>query len=246
VCSTRPLRAVTPQGKIEDASGGTRDHMKRRAIKFVLAVGGLGLLSIIAASVLINRAAGSRTYSDVKSIPHRPVGLILGCAKVLPNGNANLFFRYRVAAAAELYRAGRVDYLLVSGDNHIHAYDEAKDMKNSLVEMGVPREKIYCDYAGFRTLDSVVRAREVFGQTQITVISQEFHNRRAIFIARHRGVDAIGFNAPAVDVYESFKTRCREQLAKVNTVLDIFLFRRQPKYFGPKVLIGPKPQPEPT
>ena len=119
-------------------------------------------------------------------------------------------------------------------------------MKNSLVEMGVPRAKIYCDYAGFRTLDSIVRARDVFGQTQITIISQEFHNRRAIFIARHRGLDAIGFNAPEVDAYDSFKTRCREQAAKVNTVLDIFVFRRQPKFFGPKVPIGPAPQADPT
>ena len=84
----------------------------------------------------------------------------------------------------------------------------------------------------------MVRARDIFGQTQITVISQEFHNRRAIFIACHRGVDAIGFNAPEVDAYDSFDTRCREQLARVDAVLDIFLFQRQPKFSGPKVTIG--------
>jgi len=220
--------------------------MKRRAIKLLLAAAVLVLSSIVGASVLINRAARSRTYSDAQSTPHRPVGLVLGCAKILPNGDANLFFRYRVAAAAELYRAGKIDYLLVSGDNHIHAYDETKDMKSSLVELGVPRDKIYCDYAGFRTLDSVVRARDVFGQTQITIVSQEFHNRRAIFIASHRGLDAIGFNALDVDAYHSFKTRCREQFARVATVLDIFLFRRQPKFLGPKVTIGSTPQAEPT
>lgn len=206
----------------------------------------MGLASIVIASVLINQSARGKTYSDVQLIPHRRVGLVLGCAKILPGGYGNPFFQYRVAAAAELYRAGKVDYLLVSGDNHIQAYHEAKDMKNSLVEFGVPREKIYCDYAGFRTLDSVVRAREVFGQTQITIISQEFHNRRAIFIARHRGMEAIGFNAPEVDAYDSLKTRCREQVAKVNTVLDIYMFRRQPKFFGPKVPIGHIPQAEPT
>ena len=220
--------------------------MKRPAFKIVLMAGALSLLSVIGASLLINRAARGRTFSDVQAIPHRPVGLILGCSKVLPNGDGNIFFQHRVAAAAELYRAGKIDYLLVSGDNHIHAYDEAKDMKDSLVELGVPAGKIYCDFAGFRTLDSVVRAREVFGQTRITIISQEFHNRRAIFIASHRGVDAIGFNAPAVDAYDSFKTRCREQLAKVNTVLDIYVFRRQPKFFGPKVPIGPAAQKEPA
>ncbi len=220
--------------------------MRRRATKLLLVAILLGLLSDLGASALINWSARGRTYSDVHLIPHRPVGLMLGCSKIMPDGGTNQFFRNRVAAAAELYRAGKVDYLLVSGDNHIHAYDEAKDMKNSLNELGVPREKIYCDYAGFRTLDSVVRAHDVFGQTQITIISQEFHNRRAIFIARHHGMDAIGFNAAEVDAYDSFKTHCREQLAKVNTMLDIFLFRRRPKFLGPKVPIGTTPQAEPT
>jgi SanA protein len=222
--------------------------MKQRIVKTVLtAVTLLAAVTaaIVGSSALINRAARGRTYSDVGLIPHRRVGLILGCAKIMPDGGTNQFFRYRVAAAAELYQAGKVDFLLVSGDNHIHSYDEAKDMKNSLAELGVPREKIFCDYAGFRTLDSVVRARAVFGETQITIISQEFHNRRAIFIAGHRGIDAIGFNAAEVDAYDSFTTLCREQLARVNTVFDIFLFRRQPRFFGPRVPNGPTPQKEP-
>ena len=220
--------------------------MKRRATRLLLAATALSLLFLLTASVLIDRSSEGRTYCDVRSIPHRPVGLILGCSKLLAGGYGNPFFQYRMAAAAELYRAGKVDYLLVSGDNHIHAYDEAKDMKKSLVELGVPPAKIYCDFAGFCTLDSVVRARDVFGQTQITIISQEFHNRRAIFIARHRGTDAIGFNAPDVDVYYSFKTHCREQLAKMNTILDIFIFQRRPKFYGPKVPIGFVPPVEPT
>ena len=220
--------------------------MRRRAIKLIFAVGALGLVSIVGANTLINRSAKGRTYSDVRLIPHRRVGLILGCSKLLPGGNGNAFFHYRMVAAAELYRAGKVDYLLVSGDNHIHAYDEARDMKNYLVELGVPRDRIFCDYAGFRTLDSVVRARAVFGQTQVTIVSQEFHNRRAIFIARHSGVDAIGFNAHEVSAYYSLKTHCREQLATVNTILDVFVFQRRPKFYGPMVPIGPLPQAEPT
>jgi SanA protein len=163
----------------------------------------------------------------------------------LANGATNPFFRNRVAAAAELYHAGKVDYLLVSGDNHVTTYDEAEDLKNSLIALGVPRERIYCDYAGFRTLDSVVRAREVFGQTQITVVSQAFHNRRAIFIAGHRGLDAVGFNAPGVGVYASFATRCREELAKAASIVDIYVLQRQPKFLGPKVPIGPETPQEP-
>jgi SanA protein len=213
--------------------------MKRRAIMLLLTGASLPVLSILGATSLIDWSASGRTYSDVRLIPHRRVGLVLGCVKFLPGGWPNPFFSYRIEAAAELYRAGKVDYLLVSGDNHVRSYDEAKDMKASLMEAGVPSEKIYCDYAGFRTLDSVVRAREVFGQAEITIVSQEFHNRRAIFIAHHRGLDAIGFNAADVDAYDSFKTRCREQLARVNTLLDVFLFRRQPKFLGPKVTLGP-------
>ena len=129
-------------------------------------------------------------------------------------------------------------YLVVSGDNHVRGYDEPQDMKDSLIGVGVPAERIYCDYAGFRTLDSIVRVREVFGQNSVTVISQEFHNQRAIYIARHRGVDAIGFNAADVDTYDSFATRCREAVARANMLLDIFVFGRAPKFFlGKKVEI---------
>ena len=187
---------------------------------------------------MVARAAKGRTYSDVELIPHRRVGLVLGCPKQLSNGVPNLFFRNRIAAAAELYRHGKVDYLIVSGDNRVHGYDEPTDMKDALLDKGVPADRIYLDYAGFRTLDSVVRAKQIFGQDTITVISQRFHNQRAIFLASHRGIDAIGFNAPEVEFRYSFKTRCREQFAKVKAVLDIYLFRKQPHFLGQKVVIS--------
>jgi SanA protein len=140
-------------------------------------------------------------------------------------------------AAAALFRARKVDYLVVSGDNHVRGYDEPQDMKDSLVSLGVPQERIYCDYAGFRTLDSIVRVREIFGQTEVTVISQEFHNQRAIFIAQNRGVDAVGFNAPEVDAYNSFKTKCREVVARANMLLDLFVLRRRPRFLGQRIII---------
>src|ERR1019366_5473822 len=194
--------------------------------------------SLISSRIMVNRAAKGRTYSDVELIPHRRVGLVLGCPKQLSNGAPNLFFRNRIDAAAELYRHGKVDYLIVSGDNRVHGYDEPTDMKDALLDKGVPADRIYLDYAGFRTLDSVVRAKQIFGQDTITVISQRFHNQRAIFLASHRGIDAIGFNAPEVEFRYSFKTRCREQFAKVKAVLDIYLFRKQPHFLGQKVVIS--------
>ena len=214
--------------------------MKRKLAGLLLLVLAVSSLGILVANRTIRGAASGRTYSDVHAIPHRTVGLVLGCKKYLADNRPNLFFRNRVAAAAELYRQGKVDYLLVSGDNHILGYDEPADMKNELVTEGVPAEKIYLDYAGFRTLDSVVRAKEVFGLAQITIISQKFHAQRAIFIANHRGLDAIAFNAPDVDAYDSFGTRVREHFARLKAVLDIYVLRKQPHFLGEKVAIGPE------
>jgi SanA protein len=153
----------------------------------IKAAGALAAFFVIwmaSATLLVVSTARGRTYADLASIPKRDVGLVLGCSRFLPDGRRNRFFDNRIRAASDLYRAGKIDYLVVSGDNHIRGYDEPTDMKESLIEAGVPPERIYCDYAGFRTMDSIVRARKIFGQTAITVISQEFHNQRAIFIAR--------------------------------------------------------------
>jgi SanA protein len=198
---------------------------------------GLGVLWIATASLLVIGAARGRTYSDPAAIPARRVGLVLGCSRFLGGGMRNSFFDNRIQAATQLIRAGKIRYIVVSGDNHVRGYDEPQDMKDSLIEAGVPAENIYCDYAGFRTLDSVVRVREIFGQTSVTVISQEFHNQRAIYIAQHRGIDAIAFNAAEVDAYDSFRTKCRELIARANMLLDLFVFRRSPKFLGEKVNI---------
>lgn len=207
----------------------------------LIAVCGLlltGIVSVLAARVLIARAARNRTYSNADLIPYRRVGLVLGCPRRMPGGWLNPFFENRIAAASQLYYQKKIDYLLVSGDNHVHGYDEPTDMKNALLEKGIPVEHIYLDYAGFRTLDSVVRVKEIFGQTQVTIISQHFHNERAIFLATHRGIDAIGFDAPDVVPEYAWKTESREQFAKVKAVLDIYVFHKQPHFLGQEIAIG--------
>jgi SanA protein len=213
--------------------------MKRITITLLLVAVGVFFGAVLWAAAVVRAAARGRTYMEVRAIPRRHVGLVLGCAQRLPDGGPNPYFRSRVAAAAELYRAGRIDVLLASGESHADGYNEAADLKASLIQDGVPAGRIYCDAAGFRTLDSVVRAREIFGQTAITIISQETHNRRAIFIAAHRGIDAIGFNAAAVATADSSWNRWRERLANVYAVLDIFVFRTRPRLAGPKVELGP-------
>jgi SanA protein len=203
------------------------------------------LLGVLLAAVMlwgshlaIRQASHGRTYNVAAQVPNHKAALVLGCSKTLASGRANLFFRYRIEAAAALYHAGKADYLIVSGDNHRHGYDEPTDMREALIAAGVPAERIYRDYAGFRTLDSVVRAREVFGQREIVIVSQPFHNQRAIFIARGHGIDAIGFNAADVARFGGLRTKAREHLARCKTVLDVWLLRTLPKFLGPSVALG--------
>ena len=177
----------------------------------------------------------------MSAVPHRRVGLVLGCPKRVFGGWPNPFFESRIAAAAELYHHGKVDYLVASGDNHLQGYDEPTDMKNALLDKGVPADRIYLDYAGLRTLDSVVRVKEIFGQGSVTIISQKFHIQRAIFLADHHGIDAIGFAAPDVAPRYALKTLWREQFAKVKAVLDVYLLHKQPHFLGQKILIGNPP-----
>lgn len=175
-----------------------------------------------------------QTYTDIEAVPYNKVGVVLGTSKYLTNGNENLFYRYRINAAYQLYQAQKVDFLLVSGDNGTHQYDEPTTMKNDLIQKGIPANKIYLDYAGFRTLDSMIRTKEVFGQQRFTVISQPFHNERAIAIAQWNGCYAVGFNAKSVSGRYGIKVYIREFFARVKMMLDL-IFGKEPKFYGPKI-----------
>ncbi|WP_296314178.1 SanA/YdcF family protein [Winogradskyella sp. UBA3174] len=173
-------------------------------------------------------------YSDTDSIPKNKVGLVLGTGKYAPSGNIKQYYKYRVNAAVDLYKAQKIDYLLISGDNSRTDYDEPTDFKNDLIARGIPEAKIFLDYAGFRTLDSMVRAKEIFGQTSITVISQKFHNERAIYLASHFNINAIGFNAK--DPIRGKITHLREYLARSKASLDL-VFNVSPKFLGEPISI---------
>jgi SanA protein len=181
------------------------------------------------------RAASGRVYQSVESVPAREVGLVLGTSKDTRNGKPNLHFNQRIDAAVALYRAGKIHHLLVSGDNHTATYDEPTDMRNALVAAGIPTNAITCDYAGFHTLDSVVRAKDVFGLSQCTIISEDFHCPRALWIAQQHRLDAIAFAAPDVSLKGwSLRAQCREQLARAWCGVDLFVLHRQPKFPGPR------------
>ncbi|MBD2770517.1 YdcF family protein [Hymenobacter sp. BT664] len=201
---------------------------------FVLA--GCALL-ILFCNYWIVTSTSLQIFNEVEKIPPRKIGLVLGSSKILVNGTDNLYFTYRIQAAYALYKSQKVRYLLLSGENPIKDYNEPEDMRAALITRGVPDSCIVLDYAGFRTLDSMVRCKEVFGEDSVTVISQEFHNQRAIFIANKKGINAIGFNARNVNKRYSFKTRVREYFARVKCVLDIYVLHTSPKFSGPMVSI---------
>jgi SanA protein len=208
----------------------------RVLVVLVLLVSGFVALS----SYLCVRGSVGRTYSDLNAVPHRRVGLVLGCTKQLSNGNYNPFFSARVETAAKLFQSGKIDYILVSGDNNRDSYNEPLDMRDSLVAEHIPPNHIYMDYAGLRTLDSILRAKLVFGLHDVTVISQHFHNQRAIYIAQHSGIDAIGFDAPDIGFRDKSVTMVREQFARAKMILDI-AFGKQPRFLGPVIRIGIDP-----
>jgi SanA protein len=194
-------------------------------------------LGVIVCNLAVTRSYSALLYDDINKLPKNRVGLVLGTSKYLKDGGENLFFKYRLQAAADLYMAGKIDHILVSGDNRAASYNEPREMRRELRKMGVPDSLIHLDFAGFRTFDSVIRCRDVFGQQQFTIISQKFHNERAIFIARKKNIDAIAFNAQDVDLQSGYKTKLREILARVAVMLDLYVFNTQPRFLGEKEVI---------
>ncbi|MEI6892708.1 MAG: ElyC/SanA/YdcF family protein [Pontiella sp.] len=191
--------------------------------------------SLPLANLWIRTDTNGTVFFEAESIPSKKVGLVLGCGR-------NIYFHYRIEAAAKLFKAGKIQHILVSGDHHTATYNEASAMKNALIKQGVPAEQITCDYAGFSTLDSILRAKKVFGLNQLTIISQEFHVRRALFIAKRSNLEAIGFCAKAVETSIGAPTQRREAFARVKTVLDLYLLNRQPRFLGEPISIQPEPR----
>jgi SanA protein len=184
----------------------------------------------------VTNAASDKLYTDVATIPYNKVGLLLGTSKYLRSGRINDYYRKRIEATVELVRAGKIKYIVISGDNSRKTYSEPEEMRNDLIAAGVDSNTIYLDYAGFRTFDSMVRLREIFSQQNVTVISQKFHNERALFIASKEGIEAIGFNAKDVSAYYGFRIQIREYLARVKVFVD-YIIGKKPKFLGEKVLI---------
>ena len=206
--------------------------MLKKALKILFVL----ILSILVNDYFISYSTNLQTFSNIELIPKAKVGLLLGTSKFTKDGRNNLFYDYRLNAAKELLDKDKIEYLILSGDNSTDSYNEPNTMKNDLLKLGVDENKMYLDYAGFRTLDSVVRAKEVFNQNNFTIISQEFHNQRALFIANRKNISANAFNAQDVPPNQSLLVLTREKLARVKTILDLF-FQVEPKFLGKKIII---------
>ncbi|MBY0435603.1 MAG: YdcF family protein [Cyclobacteriaceae bacterium] len=194
----------------------------------------LSAVLLLLANWWVVKSTEQRIFSDYALLPVNPVGLVLGTSSRLSNGLPNPFFDNRMRAAAELYKLGKVGHIIVSGDNRTRFYNEPVEMRKALMKLGVPESAITLDYAGLRTLDSVIRSKEIFGQDNITIITQPFHSYRALFISNYFHINAVALvaqepdNEPAVQVY------VREYFARAKAILDLYILKTTPRHLGEK------------
>ena len=199
----------------------------------------LGLGFIVWVNLAAVHAGKGRLFDSVHEVPETKVGLVFGCDNEI-DGRENKYFRYRVNAAAELYKAGKVKLLLISGDNREKYYNEPLAFFLALEKEGVPRKHMVMDFAGRSTLGSVVRAKEIFGVNEVVVITQKFQNERAIYIGKGRYGDDLkmwGYNAQDVNLSGGSKTKLREVAARVKMWLDVHIWDTQPEVMGNKEIL---------
>lgn len=192
---------------------------------------------ILLANTWVVMSTRQRVYEDAAGLSMQPVALVLGTSRRLVNGSPNPYFHNRIRTAAHLFAEGKVKHLILSGDNRSRYYNEPVEMKKALVALGVPDSAITLDYAGLRTLDSVVRSKEVFGQKRITIITQPFHCYRALFISDYYDIDAVAVEARDTAVEGSVKVHVREYLARAMAVLDLYVLKTSPRHLGPREII---------
>ena len=200
-----------------------RKYFKNFAKGFI-ALSFFMLMGILLANIWIVFSTENKNFYILQDMPSNDVGLVLGTSKAVHGGKENMFFKYRMEAAARLYKEGKVKFLILSGNHDSVFYNEPNYMKKALMSLGVPENVMTLDFAGFRTYDSIIRCKEVFNQHKFTIISQPTHNARALFLANQLGIDAVAFAAQ--DVPSGYKTYLREYLARPKAILDVYLLDR--------------------
>lgn len=206
--------------------------MKR--VVTILGWGFVALLTIVViCNVWIYTSTHERVVHDASKLPVAKVAMVLGTSPNTVSGGVNPYFASRMESAAFLYTSGKVSHILVSGDNGTPYYNEPEKMKKALMKIGVPEEAITLDYAGFRTLDSIIRCKKVFGLNDIIIVTQPFHSYRALFISDYYEMNATAFVAPASSSGQ-LKVILREYLARTLAVWDLYVIHKDPKFLGEK------------
>jgi SanA protein len=209
-----------------------------------------GIVAVIVAFTLVCNImvivnASGKTFDDVDNVPHREYGLLLATSPITPTGAHNFYFDNRIKATDELYKAGKIDYIIASGGDYTNTQeigcDEPAAIRDSLMARGIPEERIILDYDGVRTVNSIVKAKEVYGVDSVLIISQKEHNQRAIYLAEQYGLNAVGYNAlPSHIRHSRIKNNIRECFARVKMFLEI-LSESKPTFETRQTMIERQP-----
>lgn len=216
-----------------------KSYFTRRSVLTVLLIFvGFPMMILFWANYRIESMSEPYVTSSIEDLPKDiDVAIVPGTIKKLKSGFVNQYFQKRIDAAADLYKSGRIKHFLVSGDHSRKNYNESNDMRESLIEAGIPDSIITMDYAGFDTYDSMIRAKEVFGQDKYIIVSQEFQNERAVYIARNFDIEAWGYNAGEVTYAGGIKTKTREFFARGKAYVEVF-FGVKPTFLGKKEILN--------
>jgi len=209
---------------------------KKRVLIALFATILLAFIAVVYCNKTIINASKGKLYDDVSKVPYNNVALMLGTSKYLSRHTLNPYYAYRIQAAISLIHAHKVKYIIISGDNSSVSYNEPYRMRTDLMRAGIDSSIIYLDFAGFRTFDSMIRLKEIFRKDSVTIISQQFHNERALYIAEREGIYAIGFNAKDVPSADGLRVQLREKFARVKVFLD-YMFSKKPRFLGDKVIM---------
>ena len=209
-------------------------NLLKRILRVAAAGASFILIFVIASNAWVILSTRSKVLEDQQQLQKGGVALVLGTSHRMVSGVPNPFFENRIATAAQLYKSGKVIHFILSGDNRTRYYNEPLEMKKALMKLGVPDSAITLDHAGLRTLDSIVRCKEIFGQSTIIIITQPFHSYRALFISNYYHMDAVALVAQEPTQEISVQVYLREYIARTKAILDLYILGTVPGHLGEK------------
>ncbi|WP_295687788.1 ElyC/SanA/YdcF family protein [uncultured Nevskia sp.] len=215
---------------------------RRRLRRGLIWVAALALVLVALINNWVVNNSEAYVYSNWSLLPDNEVGLVLGTSPFTRSGKPNPQFYGRIEAAVQLYQLGKIKKIIVSGANPDSTYNEPRQMWRELTKAGIPSQAITMDFAGVRTFDSISRAKAVFNLEQMTVITQEYHAYRAVFIAKKLNIRVAGYAATSDNIGMFSRTYIREVFARVKAVLDLYVLSTEPKFLGSREVINTAPE----